>query len=198
GPPAAADSATPAPPRRPGSWEGLGAYAADQRGAVAAGHALGRRPEIDERYRRYFRWAAERGQAGWQYLVQTAQWRCEHGGPWVALEPNIVPYDLEPGVEHWNLWYHPATTPGSAELDMGVVLRHVRLFLPALEDGEVVLFQNIPEFRSVPEVAHAHVFVRPRGSSTAEELCELRKAWRLRSPWAEHERLGGRGAEVGF
>ena len=41
------------------------------------------------------------------------------------------------------------------------VLRHVRIFLPSLSEDEVVIFQNVPELRSVPQVAHAHVFVRP-------------------------------------
>jgi len=241
------------------SWQCLEAYALDQVAEVAAGRGPRRLPPIDERYRRYFRWAAERGQTGAQYLVTTAQWRAEHGGPWVALEPNIVAYDLDAGIEHWNLWYHPGTTPGSADLDLqpgaevlvsaadgaagglgricrvrritygaqetydvrlasgemttvgrehlqplhapgrwAAVLRHVRLFLPSLQDGEVVVFQNVPELRSVPEVAHAHVFLRPRSKATQEALRELRLQWRDRSPWAEHERLGGRGHEVGF
>lgn len=263
GPSALAAALLAAPLRRrearaeaPASWQCLEAYALDQVGEVAAGRGPRRQPPIEERYGRYFRWAAERGQTGAQYLVATAQWRAEHAGPWVALEPNIVPYDLEPGIEHWNLWYHPGTTPGSADLDLqpgaevlvsgditrpgriyrvcrrsyggketyevsmasgspmmvgreqfqhvrcsgrwAAVLRHVRLFLPALEEDEVIIFQNVPEMRSVPAVAHAHVFVRPRSPETAEALRELRRQWRDRSPWAEHERLGGRGAEVGY
>merc|ERR1719181_2634323 len=85
------------------SWEVLQAYAADQRGEVAAGRGPRRAPEIDERYRRYFRWAKERGQTGPEYLTMSAHWRCELEGPWVALEPNIVPYNMDPGIEHWNL-----------------------------------------------------------------------------------------------
>eukprot|EP00928_Gymnodinium_smaydae_P015097 TRINITY_DN15531_c0_g1_i1.p1 TRINITY_DN15531_c0_g1~~TRINITY_DN15531_c0_g1_i1.p1 ORF type:complete len:336 (+),score=44.72 TRINITY_DN15531_c0_g1_i1:43-1008(+) len=262
---------------QPASLAVLRAYAADQRGEVAAGRGPRRLPEIDERYRRYFKWAASRGQTGVEYLVLTAQWRTEHNGPWVALEPNIVAYNLEEGIEHWNLWYHPRTTPGNADLDMQVgslvefvsgpclgcrgriravrrnaaddetfdvtlledasesgkratsagksaaaaapssvqmmaavrrdalqpcgweaVLHHVRIFLPHLNADEVVIFQNVPEFRSVPEVAHAHIFFRPKSADTREELRRLRASWRLRSPWAEHERLTGRGYEVGF
>lgn len=215
-----------------------------------------RSAEIDARYRRYFKWCRDRGHHGWQSLVLSAQWRGEHGGPWVALEPNIVPYELEPDVEHWNLWYHPSTTLGTADLDLqrgaevvvveedreprqariheirrtagevsylvqfdsseisvarhqdlrpgdsparwAAVLRHVRLCLPEAQDDEVIIFQNIPKLRSVPEVAHAHVFIRPRTITTRNAVRELRRCWRLRSAWAEAERLMGRGAEVGF
>mmetsp|Transcript_36420 Transcript_36420/g.96857 ORF Transcript_36420/g.96857 Transcript_36420/m.96857 type:complete len:276 (-) Transcript_36420:50-877(-) len=241
------------------SWECLQAYAINQKEEVAAGRGPLRAPEIDQRYRRYFEWTQVRGQSGWDYLVSTAQWRMEHGGPWVALEPNIVAYELDAGIEHWNLWYHPNSLPGNANLDLQVgaevevsredptrplrvrinkirrldwnaeemyelahssgdqflakrwelmppvscerwaaVLRHVRIFLPSLSEDEVVIFQNIPELRSVPQVAHAHVFVRPTSEATRSALHQLRLEWRLRSPWAEYERLGGRGSEVGF
>merc|ERR1712190_632864 len=40
------------------------------------------------------------------------------------------------------------------------VLQHVRVFLPSLQEEEVILFQNVPEMRLVPQIAHAHVFVR--------------------------------------
>lgn len=258
---------------RAASWETLEAYARDQVGEVAAGRGPTRAPPIDERYRRYFAWARTRETSGAQYLVATAQWRpAEHCGPWVALEPNIVAYELEPGIEHWNLWYHPNTTPGSADLDLlagaevevlpdpadaasrrpgrivkvrrlrweapeayevlmldearspqdaalepevmlvgrerlaapvslgrwAAVLRHARVFLPTLREDEAVIFQNVPQFRSVPEVAHAHVFVRPRCEETRSALRQLRREWRDRSPWGEHERSGGRGDEVGY
>lgn len=240
------------------SWDTLAAYAADQRGEVAAGRGPRRPQEIEERYQRYFQWSASRGVAGAEYLVLSAQWRSVHNGPWVALEPNIVPYDVESGIEHWTIWYHPRTTAGTADLDVQVgavvelfsdaagsgrstlqrgriwalvgsgedttyevaadgtgerykvkrtelrpcgydaVLQHIRVFLPALGEEEVVIFQNVPERRSVPEVAHAHVFIRPSRPGNYEELQRLRREWQLRSPWAEHERLTGRAAEVGF
>lgn len=250
-----------APTRRPVSWLCLHAYASDQLGELAAKRGPARSPEIDERYGRYFRWLQARGQRGGEYLVQTAQWRTVSGGPSVALEPNIVPYELESGIEHWILWYHPETTPGSADLDLlpgaevelragcslgmpalrgcilavrraehsadptfvislgtgdsvatsgdalapcrdqrrwAAVLGHLRLFLPFVEDDEVVIFQNVRALRSVPDVAHAHVFIKPRTWRTKEAVQQLRSAWRLRSPWAEAERLTGRGSEVGW
>lgn len=237
---------------RRASWEVLLAYAADQKGEVAAGRGPIRAPEIDERYRRYFAWSKERGLSAVDYLALTLRWRCVAGGPWIALEPNIVPYHMDSGIEHWNLWYHPSTTPGTMDLDMQpgsvvefvgtckrghveavrgwaadptckiavvlddtgeriivdrselrpigwvAVLKHVRLLLPDVLEEELVLFQNIPEMRSVPQIAHAHVFVRPTTDATRTALRRLKREWRMTSPWAEHERLGGRGSEVGF
>lgn len=283
--------------RAPASWQVLTDYAMDQAGEAAKGRGPRRGPAIEERYRRYAKWCAERRHTSVEYLTSAAQWRCEFGGPWVALEPNIVPYDLEPGLEHWNLWYNPSTTRGSAELALqvgdsvdvdlrrkktggspsasddrneshddreddirgsssssssgcihsvrredegaaldhrdaahlhdsasrgesggrpqplqedvydvtlvksgevitvgrtglrpsgyAVVLRHLRLFLPDLSDDEVLVFQNIPEFRSVPEIAHAHVFFRTGNTTTRAQLRKLRQEWRRRSPWAE-------------
>ena len=65
-------------------------------------------------------------------------------------------------------------------------------------DAELVVFQNLPEFRSVPQVAHAHVFFRLRSAAALQALKSLRVERRLRSPWCEAERLGGRAEEVGF
>merc|ERR1719195_1008424 len=190
------EAASSAPPA---CWSAIRAYAADQRTEHEAGRGPRRIPEIDERYHRYGSWLKDRGQKGWEYLLKSALWRCsEPGQPSVALEPNIVAYDVEAGIEHWNLWYHPGTTAGNADLAMSDVLRHARLFLPSLQEAEVALWQNIPELRSVPEMAHAHVMLRPQTAETRSEVAELRTNWRLRSPWAEHERMGGRGHEVGF
>lgn len=193
------------PTHTPASWQCLQAYAADQAGELEAGRGPKRMADIEARYQRYFHWAKGRSHAGADYIKVTAQWRCEHCGPWVALEPNIVPYSLDEGIEHWNLWYHPNTKPGSAdllvageELCVSAVLRHVRLFLPDLAEDEVVIFQNLPHMRSIPSVAHVQVFIRPRSPQTRAVLCELRAAWRMRSPWAENERQGGRGDEVGW
>ena len=75
--------------------------------------------------------------------------------------------------------------------------RQVRAFLD-VGDAECCCFQNVPERRSVPQVAHAHVFLRARRPETAAAVAQARAERRLRSPWAEAERLGGRGEEVGF
>ena len=155
--------------------------------------------QVDLRYRRYSTWCAERGHTGVEFVLSTSIWRDVEGAR-VALEPNIVPYFCEESIEHWILWYHPDVTPGSADLDRNMVTKLVsHFFLPlTLSAVNHIAFQNLPAFRSVPEVAHAHVFLQPRGDLSEKALSELRKERRLRSPWAEAERLGGRGAEVGY
>ena len=76
---------------------------------------------------------------------------------------------------------------------------NVRLFLPSLRvEDEAIAFQNLPQYRSVPQMAHAHVFLRARTDATANAIAALQAERRIRSPWAEAERLGGRGDEVGF
>ena len=94
------------------------------------------------------------------------------------------------------IWYRVAST---ASLDSDAIIAHVRHFLPSLvSDDEIIAFQSQPQFRTVPEMAHVHVLLRPRSEPTARALSDLRLERRLRSPWAEAERLGGRGHEVGF
>jgi hypothetical protein len=50
----------------------------------------------------------------------------------------------------------------------------------------------------VPQMAHAHVFIRAVDQKSRVDLAQLRLERRIRSPWVEAERLGGRGGEVGF
>ena len=179
-------------------WDAIIAYASDQAAEAAANRGPRRTAEIQERYRRYTEWCTTRGHTGVELIIATAVWR-DVASHVVSLEPNIVPYHLDPGIEHWVLWYHPDRTVGTSELDSSLFAAHVRAFVPSLQiDDELVAFQNLPQFRSVPQMAHAHVFLRPRTEATAEAVAQLRVERRLRSPWAEAERLGGRGHEVGF
>jgi len=182
------------------SWDAIRMYAADQAAEAAASRGPRRTESVQERYRRYVAWCASRGHTGVELVLATAVWR-EVG--WlqyrVSLEPNIVPYHVDPGIEHWVLWYHPDDTPGDTDLDSSLFTAHVRVFLPSLqEEEECIAFQNLPQFRSVPQMAHAHVFLRSQTGATAAAVTALRAERRLRSPWAEAERLGSRGAEVGF
>jgi len=63
----------------------------------------------------------------------------------VALEPNVVPYHIEPHIEHWVLWYHPESTSGKADLCADQFVPHLRRFLPSLRaEEEVLCFQNLP------------------------------------------------------
>ena len=96
------------------SWETILAYADDQLGEAAAGRGPKRHALITERYRRYTAWCASRGHTGVDLVLAISVWRerpsarrglsniCR-----VALEPNIVPYHLVDGIEHWVLWFDP-------------------------------------------------------------------------------------------
>ena len=188
------------------SWSAIKGYAADQATEAAAGRGPRRTDAIAERYRRYSGWCELRGHTGVELILATAIWRevrkeeREGGGSLrVSLEPNVVPYHVDTGIEHWVMWYHPDDIPGSSDLDPSLFASHVRQFLPSIRsEDELVAFQNLPQFRSVPQMAHAHVFLRPVTDDTAVAVWRLRAERRLRSPWAESERLGGRSREVGW
>ena len=141
------------------SWEAIQIYGARQAEEAEAGRGPRRTEGIEERYRRYKQWCAERGHTGVELVSATAIWLTAApcgavdgaGGARVALEVNIVPYHLDAGISHWVLWYHPDSTPGDADLDGSFFAAHVRLFLPSLRvEDELVAFQNLPQYRSVP------------------------------------------------
>jgi hypothetical protein len=188
----------------PTQWAQISQYSDHQAEEAAAGRGPKRTVAVEERYTRYKQWCAQRGHTTLELLKATAIWRRHDGasGALAALEPNIVPYHLEQGIEHWVLWYDPEATAPTTDLARADCARHANAFFPVelqLEVGEeLICFQNLPEFRSVPEMAHAHVFMRPGTAAKAAALASLRKERRIRSPWAEAERLGGRGHEVGY
>ena len=185
----------------PASWATVLAFARDQAGEASVGRGPKRTTEVEERYNRYKEWCAQRGHTGVELVLILSAW-VQVDGRRIALEPNVVPYHLQDGMEHWVLWYHPDDTAPSTNLQGELCENDVRAFFctctETLGPDELIAFQNPKEFRSVPEIAHAHVFLRPRTDEHAATLAALRKDRRLRSPWAEAERLGGRAAQVGF
>ena len=188
------------------SWEEILAYANDQAAEAAANRGPRRTVTIQDRYRRYSEWCSQRQHTGPELILATAMWQRtggedghergsdQHDAFTISLEPNIVPYHLDAGIEHWVLWYHPDVTPGGADLDAALFPRHVSHFLPSLRvEDELIAFQNLPQFRSVPQMAHAHVFLRPRTDATALAVAALRKERWMRSPWEEAERQTNNG-----
>jgi len=175
-----------------------------------------------ERLKRFLAWCAERKHTELEFVMATVFWHTVesdstltvHGELTsitseltVALEPNVCPCHVTPDIEHWSLWYHPKCAAATAGLDPGVCHALLRHFLPSLvPEDELVAFQARPQFRSRlcpnadigTQMAHVHVFLRPRSEGTTSALTNLRLERRLRSPWAEAERLGGRASEVGF
>ena len=178
------------------SWSTIAAYAADQLGESAAGRGPRRHPNVEADYARYKRDIEGMGLSNHEYLAAHTAWN----GRRSALEPNLVPYHVEHGISHLVLWHHPDDMDGaSTELDPSAELEIVREILGERgcppRPSEAVIFQNVPSMRSVPTIAHSHVFLRPAddeaGRRLAAELAERREAWRSRSPFdipAEFER----------
>jgi len=237
----------PLPTRVAASWESVAAYAASPLLTITEGRGPRRSPDVDARSRRYMEWLTTREQAPSEYLAATAQWREIPGGPTVALEPNIAPFELETGIEQWNLWYNSldiaeldiqpgchvmfmdnAPTPSSVKViayqsdakcqilhakgsllcvdirslfgsgDWTAVWEHLRFMLPSLQHDEAIVFQNPRQLRREPDFPCVNVFIRTTCKATQNDLDAHRLRWRDQSPWAEHERLLGRGNEVGY
>ena len=100
-----------------------------------------------------------------------------------------MPYSVELGMSHWVLWHHPQhNLPGDSELQPAEELRLLEILLGvSVRSSEAIVFQNVPTMRSIPTIAHSHVFFRPEedldGKKLAEKLESRRTNWVNRSPW---------------
>ena len=179
---------------RPYSWEELHVHAANQSARYETGEYPGRSEAGNTMYDLYKRWCVEHGRmSNAEYVLRYVHW---HGGS--ALEPSLAPYLLEEGIEHWILWHHPDRTPGTTELNSEserrtAVLHVGREVGVRLDLDHVVCFQNVPPLRSIPTIAHSHVFLHVGRMSAAsrEAVANLRDAWRRRSPWLQQQQSGG-------
>ena len=179
----------PEPELRPCSWAGIAAYAADQAAERSAGRGPHRKPEVEAQYNVYKQAIAAQGLDNHGFVVKNARWQqLGDTAAKAALEPNLVPYFVDPAT-HWVLWHHPDDLPGDTELEPAAELALVQRLLGdscAPRDEEVILFQNIPAQRSIPTIAHSHVFIRPlddeHGHRLARRLDQEYSAWRARSP----------------
>eukprot|EP00618_Florenciella_parvula_P032361 CAMPEP_0119500150 /NCGR_PEP_ID=MMETSP1344-20130328/22375_1 /TAXON_ID=236787 /ORGANISM="Florenciella parvula, Strain CCMP2471" /LENGTH=348 /DNA_ID=CAMNT_0007536205 /DNA_START=1 /DNA_END=1044 /DNA_ORIENTATION=+ len=175
------------------SWATIAAYAADQLGEVAAGRGPKRHPNVEAAYSLYKGAIGAMGLNNHQYLVQYTQWTSAPDGRRAALEPNLVPYHLEAEISHWVLWHHPDDCHGKGgdvddpSAEFLLVEEILRQEGCAPRADEAIIFQNHPSMRSVPTIAHSHVFFRPtndeRGRRLTTTLGTLREAWRARSPF---------------
>ena len=141
---------------------------------------------MEVRYTRYKEWITSQGLDNHGYVLRFVEWDASECA---ALEPNLVPYELEEGTSHWVLWHHPDTTAGDAELDPAAERRLAARLLGVadLRADEAIVFQNVPIFRSIPTIAHSHAFLRPcagdGGAALRQALEARREAWTARSPW---------------
>ena len=169
---------------KPYSWPELHRHAQHQAANVAAGQYPRRTPERNVDYERYKAWCKARGLTNHDYVLRYVQWR-----DGAAVEPALAPYELTDGIEHWILWHHPSRLPGDHPLDPkeedALATRLLAQEGVNLPPNHIQSFQNVPSLRSIPTIAHSHVFIRrAHGDSVAVDmLAAARRRWRDRSPW---------------
>ena len=168
-------------------WEELRLHALHQSEQYAAGKYPIRSPQGDAQYEVYKAWCSERGISNSEYVLKYVQW---HAG--VAFEPSLAPYHLNEGLEHWILWHHPRSMSGDTNLGKEQELKLALTLLTAeganLSRADIICYQNVPPLRSLPTIAHSHVFLRtarlPKPSRLA--IARMRSLWHQRSPWLRH------------
>ena len=160
-------------------WKELYAYSKDQQNLTNhPGRVEGSAAEL---YDQYKGWCEENGLTNAEYVEQYVQWqRC------VAIEPCLVPYNIAHPAQHWILWHHPGNTPGDTVLEPEEQFRLVQQLLSPesnLLQSDTICFQNVPTRRSIPTIAHAHVFINTADEAVLRVLADRRKAWQARSPF---------------
>lgn len=72
------------------------------------------------------------------------------------------PYQLSPGIEHWNLWLNPMMPYHHYQIiDYDQIIDlYLNYYQPLKKYKEYIYFENIPANRSVNSVRHMHVFFR--------------------------------------
>ena len=185
------------------NWERLRVYARDQ---LTVEVHVGRSARSNKTYDEYKKWCQSRGLSNAEYVRRHIHWDERTG---LGFEPNLAPlhFPEEPeepaggAIIQYVLWHR--SVPGDTVLDMAEELELVHIILgidvkgsDRLTSGQdVIIFQNDARIRSVPEIAHAHVFFRVAMLSKRlrEALFERRRRWLARSPylteWAKRSSL---------
>lgn len=187
---------------RPYSWNELNLHAANQSARYEAGEYPGRSPDGNAMYDLYKQWCVEqgRGMSNSEYVLRYVAW---HSGS--ALEPSLAPYLLEGGIEHWILWhYSQDDVPGDTELEpsseVQLAMDHLSRSGAHVERSVIIAFQNVLPLRSIPTIAHSHVFLHvecmPHEAQMA--VAEMRIAWRRRSPWLQVQQRRRTGIDGAF
>ena len=153
-------------------------------------------------YDKYKRWLVAHELSNPDYIRRHVGWSEED----VALEPNLVPYNVAEGIEHWTLWFNDRTysdVPSAAEVN-----RHLMACVPGLAAGDFqggasveadadaaaeaipsscVWYENHPTLKSIPEIVHLHVFIRRENNEDVlgSSLDRMREAWVKRSPFLQ-------------
>jgi len=170
----------------PMSWHGLKLYAAeasDDKNTIKK-HPTRTLASAND-YEKYIEWCELQGITNAEYVERHANW--ENGGKH-AFEPCTFPYFLDPTIQHWVLWHHPKLVPGTTTLVPKEELTTVAALVGA--DGKetslknnAICFQNLPSLRSIPTIAHSHLFIRTSCELLLGTLARRRSAWLTRSPF---------------
>ena len=186
------------PGTSPMSWSALGLFinSRDRSGVEAPR----RTQECHSLYEKYKAWCTQRGLTNAQYVESYANWEdavvtpgksSDESGQF-AFEPCTFPYHLEADIHHWILWHHPNVVRGTETLEPQEELATVASLLnfPSLTNSHnAICYQNEPSVRSVPTIAHSHVFIREPCEVLLGTLTRRRAEWLLRSPFLQTAKL---------
>ena len=159
------------------SWKYIAAYAV----TPTFDNAPCRKQGNTALYDSYRCWLVANDMSNSNYIRRYVAWNDSQ----VALEPNLAPYNVEEGIEHWTMWFNDASfdaVPASSK-DIWVALDSC---IPNLPHTDVLFYENHPEHKSIPDIPHVHVFIR-RGSNhrIGSALDRMRAAWVKRSPFLQ-------------
>jgi len=162
----------------PSTWAELSAYAK----APNMEDPPGRAPGNSRMYVEYKAWLETQNVSNADYIRQYVEW----GEDDHALEPCLVPYNVGQNIHHWILWSNDRTHSSCPEpVDVVSVLKRI---LPKLDPIDAVWYENLPVYKSIPEIRHLHVFLRTHENDNGEDsvstqLQELHTEWLRRSPF---------------
>ena len=71
------------------------------------------------------------------------------------LNKNLFPYDVEPGIEHFVLWYQPYL-----QLDNRTVHKILNFYKQKYGFQDYIFFENEPDKKSVTQIPHIQVFFK--------------------------------------
>ena len=133
----------------PATWRQIELFAINPTIANSV-YAPRRTLEMEARYRQYLNNPCAVYNAESMLFVQNGSY---------SLTPNIFPYNLEPGIRHYVLWYHPRVPAQLRGLKQSLILLR-GMFHPSLYD--IIAYENPTSLQTRPNIPHFQVFVRRR------------------------------------
>jgi hypothetical protein len=171
-----------------GSWAHIRRYAEDELGSLGRKPTRSATAEAD--HTAYGEYLQSQGLSDHDYVLTQAAW--PPSCPDSALEPSVAPNQTADGISHWVLWRHPDHLPADIELDPDMELEQLQQLLAAESEGvtpvsvraeEVIMYQDLPEHRTVPTIAHVSTspsvlcIWRASGSAFCQSCCCTTPRW---------------------